>query len=140
VAAGSRGLITTALGKRLALAGCVVVPFVSGLALPFVARLGEMAFVGTSFVSGYLGLFLLFAWVQYDRRELGVPRSAGFNAALVWFALIAAPVYFLRHRAPGRRWQPLLGLFVFGVLGWNVLLAAGLVAGGLTHYFIHGPA
>jgi hypothetical protein len=132
-------LIDPAHGKRLALAGAAAVAFLSGTLLPFVARQGEAAMTGTSLASGFVGLFLLFAWIQFDRRALGVPRSSGFNFALAWFTLVAAPVYFLRHRARGRRWQPLLGLFLAATVGWNALLFGGIVASGFLTLMLHGP-
>jgi hypothetical protein len=126
-------------GKWLALAGAVFVAFATGMALPFVARQGPEAMSVTSLGSMFIGLFALFAWIQFDRRQRGVPRSRGFNYALAWFGILAAPVYFVRHRARGQRWKPLLGLFLAATVGWNALLFAGMVAGGILTLVLHGP-
>ena len=125
-------------GKLLALAGAAVVAFASGMALPFAAPQGKAAVHGVSLASGFLGLFMLFAWIQFDRRQRGVSRSRGFNFALAWFPVVAAPAYFVRHRVGHQRWKALLGLFLASVFGWNALLFAGIVAGALAAVVVSG--
>jgi hypothetical protein len=126
--------------KHLALVGGAAAAFTSGGLLPFLAPLGENAFYGVTMAFSLAGLFCLFAWIQFDRRERGIPRSAGFNLALVWMALVTAPVYFVRHRERGRRWQPLLGLFLAGTVGWHFLFVAGLLVGATAYTVLHALA
>jgi hypothetical protein len=133
-------VIAPRLGKRLALVAAAFVALVSGALLPVAARLGgDDLITGVSLVSGFLGLFALFAWIQYDRRALGLKRSPGFNFALAWAALLTAPWYFVRHRPRGRRWQPLLGLALAATVGWNALLFIGMFTGGIALLAFLGP-
>jgi hypothetical protein len=125
-----------ARGKRLAVLGAAFVAFASGVLLPFVADSGESAIAWISLASAFTGLFALFAWIQFDRRERGLARSAGFNLALSCFTVVAAPVYFVRHRERGRRWQPVLGFFLAFTVGWNALLMGGIVAGSLLRALV----
>jgi hypothetical protein len=123
-------------GKRSALGGAALVAFASGALLPFVAAHGQAAVAMIAVASSFLALFALFAWILYDRRERHVPRSPAFHFALAWFPLVAAPVYFVRHRARGRRWRPLLGFFLAITLGWNALLMGGILAGGVARVLL----
>jgi hypothetical protein len=129
-----------ARGKLSALLGAALVAFASGALMPFVAEHGREAVAMMAVTSSTLALFALFAWIQFDRRERHVPRSPSFNLALAWFAVVAAPVYFVRHRARGQRWRPLLGLLLAATVGWNALLIGGIVAGGIARVLLGAAA
>jgi hypothetical protein len=124
--------------KRWILAAAAVSAFAAGLPMAFAPELGKNAFWSTQVVFLVIDLFLLFAWVQLDRRELGVPRSAGFNFALVWFAAIAVPVHFARTRPAGRRWLPIVVFLLAITVGYQVLAMAGAIFGVIVRALFLG--
>jgi hypothetical protein len=124
--------------KRWILAALAASAFASGMTQAFVPELGDTLFLHVQVAFVVLDVFLLFAWVQFDRRELGVPRSAGFNFALAWFALVAVPVHFARHRPAGRRWQPIVLFLLALTLGYHALLIAGVLCGMIARTLLIG--
>jgi hypothetical protein len=124
--------------KRWTLAAAAVSAFAAGLAAAFAPELGEKGFWTLQAGFIVLDLFLVFAWVQFDRRELGVPRSGGFNFALVWFSALAVPVHFARHRPAGKRAVPIV-LFLLAIsLGYQALAIAGAVCGIILRLLVLG--
>jgi hypothetical protein len=122
----------------MALAVAAASAFIAGITAAFAPELGEKGFWSLQVAFGVLDSFLLFAWVQYDRRELGVPRSTGFNLALAWFSAITVPIHFARHRPVGKRGLPIV-LFLLAIsIGYLVLLVAGAVCGIILHLLTVG--
>jgi hypothetical protein len=126
------------LRKRWILAAAAAAAFAGGVPMAFAPELGAPTFWTTQVAFGVLDLFLLFAWVQFDRRELGVPRSASFNFALAWLAVITVPVHFARTRPPGRRWQPITLFLLAMTLGYQALAIAGAIVGVLLRLVLLG--
>ena len=131
-------MITLRSRKRWILAAAAASAFAAGVPAAFAPELGTQAFWSTQVFFVFLDLFLLFAWVQFDRRELGVPRSAGFNFALAWFAMIAVPVHFARTRPAGRRWMPIVLFLLAMILGYQVLAIAGAIFGVILRMLFLG--
>lgn len=77
---------------------------------------------------GFLVGYFPFAWVIHDRRERGIPRSAGFNIALACATAVVAPIHLWRSRPRGQRLWPLLGM-VGVAAGTQLAMLVGLVAG-----------
>ena len=90
---------------------------------------GVLAHVTLAWTGFLAGLFP-FAWVLYDRRERGLPRSRWFNLRLASFPVPAPAIHLWRSRAPGRRMRPLFGL-LGAIFGAYALAVAGIIVGAV---------
>ena len=125
--------------KRWILAAAAATAFAAGVPMAFAPELGSNGSWSMQAAFLVLDLFLLFAWVQFDRRELGVPRSMGFNYALVWFSLIAVPVHLARTRPAGRRWLPIALFLLAMTVGYQALAIAGAIFGIIVRLLLGLP-